>query len=97
MAEDIAAISYSEQVMMERQLQLITSTIPSATSGRQKRQLGIIFSIAGTLFGLFNYINTPEYNEQNTKNKHSVSAVKIQEDHLCHLDFEVEANKRHII
>ena len=100
-AEDIATIAYSELDIMERELQSLTQTLPSATTGRQKRQLGLIFGIAGTLFSLFNYINTPEYNEQITRNKHSISALthiaKIQENHLNHLDFEVEANKRHII
>ena len=76
-------------------------TLPSATSGRQEHHLGLIFGIAGTLFSLFNYINTPEYDEQITRNKQSISTFthisKIQEDKLNHLDFEVKANKRHII
>ena len=76
-------------------------TLPLATTGRQEHQLGLIFGIAGTLFSLFNYINAPEYNEQIKRNKQSISALthisRIQEDHLNHLDFEVKANRRHII
>ena len=64
-AEDIARIAYSELDILERQLQSITMTFPPATSDGQERQLGLIFSIAGTLFSLF----TPEYNEKITRNK----------------------------
>ena len=100
-AEDIATIAYSELDILQRQLISSTITLPSATTGRQERQLGLIFGIAGTLFSLYNYINTPEYNEQTKRNKQSIEALthisRIQEHHLDHLDFEVEANRRHII
>ena len=68
-ADDIATIAYSELDILKRQLQSITMTLPSATSDRQESQLGLIVGIAGTLFNLFNYINTPEYNEQIKRNK----------------------------
>ena len=48
-AEDIATIKYSELDIMERQLQSITMTLPSATSGRQEWQLGLIFGIEGKI------------------------------------------------
>ena len=100
-AEDIATISKSELDILKQKLQSITTTLPSATTGRQEKQLGLIFGIAITLFSLFNYINTPEYNEQMKRDKQSICALthisKIQEDHLSRLDFEVKANKWHII
>ena len=72
--KDIATIAYSELDILQRQLKSTTATLPSATTGRQERQLGLIFGIAGTLYSLFNYINTPEYNEQTKRNKQSIKA-----------------------
>ena len=44
-AEDIATIAYSELDILQRQLISSTITLPSATSGRQERQLGLIFGM----------------------------------------------------
>ena len=85
-AEDIATIAYSELDILQRQLISSTITLPSATTGRQERQLGLIFGIAGTLFGLFNYINTPEYNEQTKRNKQSIEALTHKLYSLAYID-----------
>ena len=66
-AEDIATIAYSELDILERQLQSITMALPSATSVDKNVTLTYL-RYSWPLFSLFNYINTPEYNEQMTRN-----------------------------
>jgi hypothetical protein len=92
-SEYIINTSTDQLTAIKNNLLSVISTLPESNT-RHDCQLELLFGIGATLFSLYNYINVQTDSAQvSRRNKNSISSlnhiVKIQEDHLKHLEIEL--------